>query len=261
MLDLASKEAVYRYIIDHSRAYYNAVDIVEEGADASATLSSFDGDPYYNYVIHKNGDLAASMEKYWGLFEKYGREPMIYISPASEYYGKELELEKFATDAFMFFEDETPLKNFQIPADVKVEVTENEEEFIKVWAAAHSDPGDLYGIASDVEIDGMRRFFAPPPAGFNHFATAAYKNGVPVANVVSVYNKDFLLITGFCVVPEHRGQGLGIALIKDIVKRAHELGVPAVTLQTEAGSRTEEYYARRGFVSRFTGAYYRLRHQ
>ena len=172
------RDAAFRYVIDNFSAYYDAVDIVEEGENDALILSTHDPAPMFNFVIHKNGDLSASMEKYWALFEKYGREPMIYISPASEYYGKELELEKVSTDAFMFLESKEAFENFQIPADVKVEVTENEEEFIKVWAAARDEPNPLYET-SQATIDGMRRFFAPPPAGFKHFATAAYKNAVP----------------------------------------------------------------------------------
>jgi GNAT superfamily N-acetyltransferase len=238
--------------------YYDSVDIVRETEKDTLILSSYDDAPYFNFCIHKDGELDKCIEHNIPAFNEYNRTPLIYITPASSYFGEEIGLEIFANDSFMFLEDENTLKNFQIHDSVKVELTEDEELFIKVWGDARKDPNDIYGVASDEMINGMRRFFHASPNGFNRFATMAYKNGVPVANVVSVYNRDFLLVVGLGTLPEYRKMGIGTALMKDIVERAKTLGIKTITLQTESNTYNERYYEKMGFITKFNGVYYKI---
>ncbi|MGI5846208.1 MAG: GNAT family N-acetyltransferase [Alphaproteobacteria bacterium] len=158
----------------------------------------------------------------------------------------------------MFLENDNLLMNFQIPESIRVEQTTDEELFIKVWGDARKDPNDIYGVASEEMINGMRNFFHTPPVGLNHFATMAYMNDKPVANVVSVYNKDFLLVVGLGTLPEYRKMGIGTALMKDIVQRAKKLGIKTITLQTESGTYNEIYYKKLGFITKFNGIYYKI---
>ena len=257
-MTLANRQEVFQYVIDNFTAYYDAVDIVQRSNSDALILSSHDDAPYFNFCIHKDGDLTDCISKYLPTFNEYKREPLVYISPASLYFGTNTCLEKYAEYSFMFLENKTILSDYKIPNSVKVELTTDEELFIQVWGDARKDPNDIYGTASEAMINGMRRFFLTPPTGFNHFATMAYKDSRPVANVVSVYNKDFLLVIGLGTLPEHRKQGLGTALMKDIVERAHILGIQAITLQTETGTYNERYYEKMGFITKFTGIYYKL---
>lgn len=258
-IHFADRQDVFRYVIDNFSAYYDAVDIVRETDNNALILSSHDDAPYFNFCVHKDGGLQDCIEKYLPIFKEYNREPLIYISPASSLFGQDIGLEKFADDAFMFLEDGGVLENYQIPDSVKVEITTDEETFIKVWGDARKDPNDIYGVASIAMVNGMRRFFLDPPTGFNHFATMAFKNGRPVANVVSVYNKNWLLVIGLGTLPEYRKQGLGTALMKDIVERAARLGIKAITLQTETGTYNEKYYEKMGFRTKFNGIYYKIK--
>lgn len=256
-ITLVNRQDVYRYVIDTFSMYYDAVDIVLKNENDALILSSYDDAIYFNFCIHKDGELKECIERNIPIFEKYNRTPIIYITPASSYFGKDTGLEIFANDSFMFLENENILMNFQIPDSVKVEQTEDEELFIKIWGDARKDPNDIYGIASEEMINGMRRFFHTPPSGFNHFATMAYINNKPVANVVSVYNKDFLLVVGLGTLPEYRKMGVGTALMKDIVQRANKLGIKSITLQTESETYNERYYEKMGFVTKFNGIYYK----
>jgi GNAT superfamily N-acetyltransferase len=257
-INLANRQDVFRYVIDNFSAYYDSVDIIRESENDALILSSFDNAPYFNFCIHKDGELQDCIKKYLPVFKEYNRTPLIYISPASKLFGQDIGMEKFSNDAYMFLENENILQNYQIPNSVKIDVIEDEESFIQVWGNARKDPNDIYGVASDAMINGMRRFFQSPPIGFNHFATAAYKDGKQAANVVSVYNKDWLLVVGLGTLPEYRKQGLGTALMKDIIERAHNLGINTITLQTEADTYNEKYYQKMGFATKFNGVLYKI---
>jgi GNAT superfamily N-acetyltransferase len=257
-IKFSNRQDVYNYVIDTFSMYYDSVDIVIKNEIDTLILSSQDNVTYFNICIHKDGELKECIQRNIPIFEKYNREPIIYITPASSYFGKVVGLEIFANDSFMFLENDNILKNFQEPDSVKIEITKDEELFIKIWGDTRKDPKDIYGVASEEMINGMRRFFHTPPSGFNHFATMAYINNKPVANVVSVYNKDFLLVVGLGTLPEYRKMGIGTALMKDIVRRADKLGIKTITLQTEAGTYNEGYYEKIGFETKFKGTYYKI---
>ncbi|MCL2330941.1 MAG: GNAT family N-acetyltransferase [Proteobacteria bacterium] len=256
-MTLANRQDVFRYVINNFSAYYDSVDIVQDNDEDGLILSSHDDAPYFNFCIHKDGKLEDCIARYLPMFKKYHRTPLIYVSPASSYYCEQIEFEKISDDAFMFLEDESILSNYPVPDSIKVELTEDEDLFIKIWGDSRRDPNDIYGVASEAMVNGMRHFFKPPKKGFSHFATMAYKDEKPVANVVSVYNKDWLLVIGLGTLPEYRKQGLGTVLMKDIIERAHKLGIKTITLQTETGTYNEKYYEKIGFVTRFNGVYYK----
>lgn len=257
-MTFADRSDVFRYVIDTFSAYYDAVDIVRAGDNDALILSSHEDAPYFNFCIHKDGDLKACMAKYLPAFREYNRMPLLYITPASSYFGMDIGLEKFSDEAFMFLEDAGILENYPVPDFIRVERTDDEEEFIRVWGDARRDPNDIYGVANDAMINGMRRYFRPPPAGFNHFATCAFIDGKPVANVVSVYNRDFLLVIGLGVLQEYRNTAAMAALMRDIVHRAGRLGIKTITAQTEGGSHLEKIYKMGGFVTKFNGIYYKM---
>lgn len=257
-INLANRQVAFRYIIDNYSAYYDAIDIIKQSDHDALILSSYDDAPYFNFCIHKDGNLEDCIAKYLPTFKQFNRMPLIYITPASSYFEKELNFEEISNDAFMFLENKEILENHQVHSSIKIEQTTDEEAFIKLWGEARQDPNDIYGIANDEMINGMRHFFQTPPKGFNHFATTAYKENKPVANVVSVYNKDFLLVIGLGTLPEFRRQGLGTALMKDIVERANKLGIKTITLQTEAGTYNEFYYEKMGFATKFNGILYKI---
>lgn len=256
-LTLADRSAMFRYIIETFSMYYDAVDVVLENSNDAMILSTTENESYFNFCIHKDGDLQDCIARNTPVFAEYDRMPLFYISPASSYYGKEIGLEKFADDAFMFLEDETILQNYQPDDSIKIQLCTDEELFIKIWGDSRKDPNDVYGVASEQTINGMRRFFKTPPFGLGCFAVIAYKNDIPAANGISVYNNSFMLNIGLGVLPEFRGLGLGKAIMKFRCEKARELGIKAITLQTESGSRNEKIFEKMGFVTKFNGIYYK----
>jgi hypothetical protein len=57
-MELADRDAVFEYIIDTFSMYYDAVDIVQVGRNDAMILSGHDPDPYFNFCIHKDGELS-----------------------------------------------------------------------------------------------------------------------------------------------------------------------------------------------------------
>lgn len=259
--NFTDRDIVFKFVIDTFSMYYEAIDIVQVKQDNAMILSTRENDPCFNFCIHKDGSLDECIKSSIPIFQTYKRMPLILVTPASSYYGQEIQMEKVMNDSFMFLENKDILQNFSVADDVQVELCTDDDVFIKTWANAWSDPNDVYGAASEVMINGMRRFFEQPPTGFNHFATMAFKNGVPAGTVVSVYNKDFLLVIGLGTLSEYRKMGIGTALMKDIMERAEKLGIKAITLQTESGTYNERYYEKIGFETKFNGIYYKVKNE
>jgi len=252
------RSAVFRYIVDTFRMYYDAVDVVRETSNDAMIISTTENEPYFNFCIHKEGDLSECIARNKPIFEEFKREPLFYISPASSYFGAEIPMKKFADDAYMFLQDESILQDYQPDDSIKVELCEDEELYLEIFAKARSGDGDIYGAPPDV-LEGLRKIFngSRPPAGVKAFALMAYKDKTPAGNVIGVYNQDFMLLNGLGIVPEFRGLGIAKALTKEVIGHAHKLGIHTMTLQTESSSVNEAIYKKMGFATKFNSAYYK----
>ncbi|MCL2439363.1 MAG: GNAT family N-acetyltransferase [Alphaproteobacteria bacterium] len=257
-MDLTTPGGIFDYVVRSLAAYYFAVDFVCKDADGALLLSSFNDEQYFNFAIHKEGELCDLLGRYMPEFRRFGRRPLVYISPGSSLYGRDVGLPKMSADSFMFLEQPGVLENLSVPEDVKIALNPDEEEFIKTWRAAFCNVDDVYGATSEATVAGMSVFFRAPPAGFSHFTLLAYKNGVPAATAAAVYTDDreFMLVFGLGTVPEFRGQGLGSALMKELMIRARDLGCRELTLQTETGTYNERYYEKIGFATRLRATLY-----
>ena len=65
---------------------------------------------------------------------------------------------------------------------------------------------------------------------------------------------DAASVWGLFVDPESEGQGIGRALLDQLVAEARSRGLTALTLETEAGTRAESFYRRSGFLACGSGA-------
>jgi ribosomal protein S18 acetylase RimI-like enzyme len=84
---------------------------------------------------------------------------------------------------------------------------------------------------------------AAHPAASSHVVEL---HGVPVGRLAVDDTGDELRVVDVALLPEHRGRGIGTTVLRSVLARADDLGVP-VTLQVAAGNPAQRLYGRLGF--------------
>lgn len=74
------------------------------------------------------------------------------------------------------------------------------------------------------------------------------RHGAPVGRLYLVRLEDALRIVDIAILPEHRGAGIGTALLEEVIAEADEAGI-AVSLHVEPWNPAKRLYERHGFVS------------
>jgi ribosomal protein S18 acetylase RimI-like enzyme len=74
------------------------------------------------------------------------------------------------------------------------------------------------------------------------------RHGTPVGRLYLVRLGSELRIVDIAILPEHRGAGIGTALLEDVIAEAEADGI-AVSLHVEPWSPAKRLYERHGFVS------------
>lgn len=96
-----------------------------------------------------------------------------------------------------------------------------------------------------------------------HYPNAEYSivtlNGVDVGRMLTEHHAEDLRLMDMGLLPEYRGQGVGTALVTDVVARGEALGLPVV-LHVESFNPAKRLYERFGFVDDGeVGAYRRMK--
>jgi ribosomal protein S18 acetylase RimI-like enzyme len=74
------------------------------------------------------------------------------------------------------------------------------------------------------------------------------RNGTPVGRLYLVRLEAELRIVDIAILPQHRGDGIGTALLEDVIAEADEEGI-GVSLHVEPWNPARRLYERHGFVS------------
>jgi ribosomal protein S18 acetylase RimI-like enzyme len=74
------------------------------------------------------------------------------------------------------------------------------------------------------------------------------RDGLPIGRLYLVRLGDELRIVDIAILPEHRGSGIGTALLADVLAEADEVGL-AVSLHVEPWNPAKRLYERHGFAS------------
>jgi GNAT superfamily N-acetyltransferase len=195
-----------------------------------------------------------------------GRVPCFYLTPWTE-PRKELESllkEKQYTpqlrDAWMFFDPAIAKTSKRSNRDgygmLTIKTVDQPEDFITVFAKAYggeSTKDEPYGGLPDYYIKALRRSFAMNrDANTFHFvAYTADRNAVAIATLVYIDGWGCIYNVG--TPPESRGKGFGTTVSQACIDKWHALGGHTLFLQTEAGSKVENWYMSMGFVTKFVG--------
>ncbi|HVE87101.1 MAG TPA: GNAT family N-acetyltransferase [Myxococcales bacterium] len=131
--------------------------------------------------------------------------------------------------------------------------------------ALPEDEGFLFALYCSTREDEVAAWGLPPPqreaflrmqyAAQQHHYRAALPDadhrvilheGKPAGRLLVARRADEIRLADVALLPEHRGRGLGTALLRDLLAEAAAAGKP-VRLQVLRGNRAAGLYARLGF--------------
>ena len=235
-----------------------------------AVFSDTVEDSYWNYVAWLSPDSEQDFVLMWKdirkLFVQRRRVPSVYISPSSSpFYWSSgpvpASFKKLYTDSWMLLRDSTFHTKYKYPTYVTVERVDpsiQREEFVRTFLTAYKsdNPEDAYPNLPDYYATALRLSFDRTPEGFDVEHYWAKIDGRPVG-VASVLIKDETAgVYGAGTVREHRKRGVGTSLTVHIIRSCLSRGVRTLLLQTEHGSRAEDWYKDMGFETVSLGRCY-----
>lgn len=111
------------------------------------------------------------------------------------------------------------------------------EAILEIEQASFSIPWTEAGVSPELEDDGQ------------HLPLVAFRDGVLVAFALIWILADELHLVNFAVRPELRREGIGQALLDEVLARAVQQGSAIVTLEVRDGNEAaRELYRASGFV-------------
>jgi ribosomal protein S18 acetylase RimI-like enzyme len=141
--------------------------------------------------------------------------------------------------------------------------TADDREFLySVYAATRTDELSVVPWTDAQKQAFLRMQFDAQDAYFHQI----YPDGrflvvtlhdVPVGRLYVVRLADEMRLVDIALLPEHRGAGIGTALISDVVGEAAQAGLP-VRLHVELGNPARRLYERFGFRTVEIGPIYEL---
>lgn len=221
-------------------------------------------DSYYNYIAQPTRDLKEVIADARPMFEERNRKLAIYVTPYSNVYGDEKLLpnsfKQWAADAWMVFDDPNIIKKHQIPKGIVIEPVSYEEkdEYVKIFNAAYSsdNPEDPYSNLPEYYGQSLRHSFDIDHKEYSVEYVWAKINGNPVGVAAMLSNSKVAGIYGVGTIKRYRKHGIGTSITAFLAKQATERQIPIIMLQTESGSKVEQWYLNIGFKTMFVAKYY-----
>ena len=221
-------------------------------------------DAYYNYATQTTKNINEILKDALVMFQNRNRRRAIYVTPDSNVYEDESLIpkgfSKWAEDSWMVLDNPTKLRDFETPLGLTVEKVEFEQrdEYVKVFQMAYggNNPTDPYANLPVYYSQSLRRSFENTPSGYKMECYWARIKGKPVGIAQMFWNDTIAGVYGVGTIEEFRKQGVGICIMSHLTKLAIAQKIPTIMLQTETGSKVEQWYIHMGFKTIFTASYY-----
>ena len=221
-------------------------------------------DSYYNYIAQTTKSLSNILLEVRPLFQERNRKIAIYVTPSSNIYNNEKLIpegfKQWGADAYMVLNDPTVLVNYKIPQDVMVEPVsyESRDKLVNTFQLAYGgdNPNDPYANLPEYYSKSLRRSFDNHSNAYrmDYIWATIDKKPVGIAQMLSGNKTAGIYSVG--TIKEYRKRGIGMSLMAYLGKRAADLGISAIMLQTESGSGVESWYKHMGFNTVFIAKYY-----
>lgn len=217
-----------------------------------------DTDVFWNHaVILQNIDnLKEKITEVKEFYQKKGKNSAFYIpivEPIKDTLTslKEKSFEEVFTDVWMFYTGEMPEGNKKVELE---EVTsEGEmEKFVDLFYRSHAaDLDDPYAGLSKEYGEQLKDKFGKH---FNSFRVQHFivkHEDESVGHITFVENGELAAIYNLGTIPDYRGQGIATATLRKTIEKLKEKDLDQISLQTEKGSKNENFFSNRGFETKF----------
>lgn len=234
------------------------IDEVVQIGNLRLAFSHTMSDPWWNFAVTGPTTTLTDIEAAESEFNSRKRT-MAVLCPLENELEAQLaanDFTQFSNDAWLTASAEK-ISELPIPPEleiVAVDPDDNEqvESFVEANAAAFDsgDPSDPY---SEADHGGFKKalFKAVKLGRPDTKFFIANRNGTPVGASQIVITDDWCGLYGGAVLPEHRGQGIGKAMLGHRARYAIDLGVENLFLQTEKDARPYQLFNRVGFTEQF----------
>ena len=130
--------------------------------------------------------------------------------------------------------------------------TEDQEFLFKLYASTRAEEFATFNWpAAQLEAFLRMQFMAQQRSYAAVYEQCEHKivelNGVAIGQMQVNWGKDFALLVDISLLPEHRGQGMGGALIGDLIQQCSERKLP-LKLQVTQTNPARRLYERLGFI-------------
>lgn len=236
---------------------------------ASLFLSDHITDMYWNYAINLRAgpeSVASSVSDIEVALREQERGPALYFTPWTQ--NRELFVQEVRRrsgtrqyqDAWMFFiepESGVSTTHEETRSDIQIRRVSDEagrEDFVNVFIAAYGGEAgsdEPYGGLPATYFTALRQSFLA--RSVDTFHLVAYRNSKPLAIATLVQSPGWGGIYNVGSEPASRHLGLGSMISQRCIDIWKGSGGHTLFLQTESGSKVEQFYSRLGFRTEFLG--------
>lgn len=208
-------------------------------------------------ILQEADDLEEKIAKTEHFYREKGKSPAFYFPVFKSLEGvlsalRERAFKEVFTDAWMFhtgeeLQDGNPEVELQ-----KVSSKSQMEEFVDLFYRSHTaDLDDPYAGLSEEYGKQLREKFGRDFDGFGVQHFVVQLGDESVGHVTFVENGEMAAIYNLGTIPDQRGQGIATAVLRKTVQKLEERDADLIFLQTEEGSRNEDFFSSRSFETRF----------
>ncbi|MFB6180919.1 MAG: GNAT family N-acetyltransferase [Candidatus Nanohalobium sp.] len=231
----------------------------EFGFYAWSSVDYGDTDVFWNHaVVSRTVDnLEEKVGDVKKFYQKKEKNPAFYLPVSGPLKDVLTELKKKGfeevfTDVWMFHTgEELPEGNENIELE-EVSSKDDMEEFVNLFYRSHAAGlEDPYAGLSREYGEQLKDKFSKDFDGFRiqHFLV---KHGdESVGHITSVENGEKAAIYNLGTIPDYRGKGVATATLRKTVEKLKEKDLDQIFLQTEKGSKNEDFFNSRGFETKF----------
>ena len=218
-----------------------------------------DTDVFWNHaVILQNIDnLKEKITDAEKFYQEKGKSSAFYlpvVEPLKNVLSelKQKDFEEVFTDVWMFYTGEELPRGNENTGLEEVTSEGDIEEFVDLFYRSHAaDLDDPYAGLSEEYGEQLKDKFGKEFDSFKvqHFIV---KHGdKSVGHITYAENEDIVAIYNLGTIPDYRGKGIATATLTMTVKKLREKDLDQIFLQTEKGSKNEEFFRGRGFETKF----------
>jgi len=220
-------------------------------------------DSYYNFATDLQEEPKAIKEPLKPEFDQRDRNLAFYLPEFSPYFGEERALpenfSKWASDSWLVLTNEKFLRDYEQPSNLSLRVVGEEEKelFCEVFHQAYSGgPDDPYGELPAYYKNSLLQSFSYSLCNYEKLYLLAEVNGEPAGMGIVVFDERIAGIYALGTKRDFRKQGVGTSITKFLVNKALDNNSKKIMLQTEEGSKVENWYESLGFERAFLARYY-----